>query len=291
MYTIKRAAEQIGVSVSTLRAWERRYGVGAGQRTDAGYRLYDEQSVSALKMMSTLVGEGWSVRAAAEEVNRRAAPTLVPDVPDLPVLDAADTTALARIAAEFDVAGLTAVLDQQFSSASFEAVVDGWLLPALHEVGSGWATGDLTVAGEHLVAGAVERRLSAAYDAAGDNGAGPRVLIGLPPGARHELGLLAFAAAARRAGLSTTWLGADVPVADWATAVAARSADCVVLAAPSDDDVSSLSETVAAISAGRPGVLVAVGGGAQDRAPEGCLRLGHRIGPAAALLAQRLSRV
>ena len=291
MYTIKRAAEQVGVSVSTLRAWERRYGVGAAQRTESGYRLYDEQAVRALGTVKALVDEGWSVRAAAEEVRHRTASQPTAPAAEVGVESwAADHEALARAAVEFDVTALGAVLDHSFSTASFEAVVDGWLLPALRDVGTGWEAGQVTVAGEHLVAGAVERRLAAAYDAAGDNTTGARVVIGLPPGARHDLGLLAFATAARRVGLSTTWLGADVPVHDWAAAVGARSADSVVMAIPMETDVGAVAEAVSAIEASRPGVLVAVGGAAQDLAPAQCLRLGHQVGPAARLLAERLTR-
>ena len=42
MYTIKQAAARTGVSVPTIRAWERRYGVVGPARTTAGYRLYDD---------------------------------------------------------------------------------------------------------------------------------------------------------------------------------------------------------------------------------------------------------
>ena len=40
MYTIKRAAELTGISVATLRAWDRRNGVVSQELTDGGYRLY-----------------------------------------------------------------------------------------------------------------------------------------------------------------------------------------------------------------------------------------------------------
>lgn len=282
MYTIKRAAERVGVSESTLRAWERRYGVGTSHRTEAGYRLYDERAVRALSAMSSLIEAGWSASNAAAEVLRRTAVSVDESAPSF-------DRALVQGAEEFDLATLTAVLDHRFNNASFESVVDGWLLPSLREVGLGWESGSISVAGEHLVSGCVVRRLATAYDAAGDGPVGPRIVIGLPPGARHDLGLMSFATAARRAGLSTSYLGADVPVADWVTAVAAKSAVCAVLAAPMESDVAALAETVAALEAAHPDVLIAVGGGFQDRAPEQCLRLGHQVGPAAALLAERLS--
>src|SRR3954471_3267106 len=70
MYTIKRAAELTGISVATLRAWERRYGVVSPQRSDGGYRLYGPEDVRALAIMNSLVNEGWSAREAAAETPR-----------------------------------------------------------------------------------------------------------------------------------------------------------------------------------------------------------------------------
>ena len=114
-------------------------------------------------------------------------------------------------------------------------------------------------------------------------------MVGLPPGARHDLGLMSFATAARRAGMATSYLGADIPVDDWVTAVTTRAAAAAVLAVPMERDVPALTETVAALEERAPGVVVAVGGGFQDLAPASCLRLGHQVGPAAALLAERLA--
>ncbi len=293
MYTIKHAAEQVGVSESTLRAWERRYGVGATRRTESGYRLYDDRDMQALGLMRTLIDDGWSARAAADEMRGRMAPEARRTVPVETIEGAeVDTAALVRIAAALDAPALGALLDRQFGAASFEAVADGWLLPALEALGAAWETQRVTVAGEHMVAHAITRRLSAAYDAAGDSVIGPRLLIGLPPGARHELGLLSFAIAARRAGLSTTYLGADVPTSDWvaaATTGPARAVVCAVLAAPTDADEGAVRETAEALRAARPDLLVAVGGSAQELAPSWCLRLGHDVGAAANVLAARIA--
>lgn len=287
MYTIKRTAELVGVSDSTLRAWERRYGLDLSRRTPSGYRVFDDDAVRLLRTMHDLVGAGWSTRAAADEIQRRAhepAPSLSHDQAIF------DEQALARVAGGYDVEGLSTVLDQHFGAASYEAAVDGWLLPALHALGAAWEEGRITVSAEHMVAHGVTRRLARAYDAAGDNRSMPGVVLGLPPGSRHDLGLLTFAIAVRRSGLSTTYLGADVPVDDWVAAVALPSVACAVLAAPMAEDVEALATTVTAIAARSPDLLIAVGGSAQDLAPGHCLRLGHQIGPAAALLAQRLRR-
>ncbi len=135
-------------------------------------------------------------------------------------LGPADAAELLSAAADLSPARLAAILDDRFSRGSFETVVDEWLMPAMVAVGDAWAAGTLSTAAEHLTAHAVLRRLSAAFEAAAHGGRGPSVLVGLPPGCRHELGALAFATAARRAGLSVTYVGADLPVESWLDAVA-----------------------------------------------------------------------
>ncbi|KAA1420954.1 MerR family transcriptional regulator [Nocardioides humilatus] len=291
MYTIKRAAEVIGVNAATLRAWETRYGVGSSLRTESGYRVYDDEAIRTLRAMRELVDAGWSVRAAATEVLRRSArgPSASPaDISRSAPED--DIERFVAAAADYDARAVGDVLDTRFSAASFETVVDGWLMPALVALGEGWASDRVSVAAEHLAATAAAHRVALVHDAAASTSSARRALLGLPPGARHDIGLLAFSTAARRAGLPTTYLGADVPVAAWQAAVGAQSPACVVLAVPMADDVEATAATVAAIREVDPELLIAVGGSAQDLAPDGCLRLGHRIGTAAALLAHAMEQ-
>src|SRR5215210_1151764 len=68
MYTITQAARLTGVSVASLRAWERRYGVVVPMRNESGYRLYDEAALAAISTMRRLVDDGWSAGAAAAAV-------------------------------------------------------------------------------------------------------------------------------------------------------------------------------------------------------------------------------
>src|SRR5919206_4378549 len=181
MFTIKQAAERVGVEASTLRAWEHRYGVVTPRRSSGGYRVYDEDDVARLRSMADLIRTGWSAAQAAESVKGSVAPTSQA---------LGDPAVLVRCGAEFDAALLTRALDQAFARGSFETVVSQWLLPGLRDLGAGWADGSVTIAGEHFVTAAVQRRLAIAYEAAGNPVAGPLVLIGLPPDARHELGVL-----------------------------------------------------------------------------------------------------
>lgn len=299
MYTIKRAADQIGISAATLRAWERRYAIVSPNRTEGGYRLYDDEHLRVLREMAQLVEEGQSPGLAAREVLRQqraslSGPAMQPSLLAAPDSDvngesreatAAELTERLILAASvLDATALSTVLDEMFAIANYEAVVGRYLFPALDALGGAWASGRVTVAGEHLASHAVMRRLSMVYEYAGNLGSGPRVLIGMGPHGRHELGLFAFAVAARRRGLATKYLGADLPVADWLSASSNPQVSAVVLAIPTVADVAATSEVVTALRESRPDLLIAVGGGEQHRAPEGVLPLGHEVGAAAKIL-------
>jgi DNA-binding transcriptional MerR regulator/methylmalonyl-CoA mutase cobalamin-binding subunit len=267
MYNIKEAAARTGVTVPVLRAWERRYGIVEPARTPGGYRLYDDGAIQRLRTMRRLVAEGWSPSSAAGAILAgNVPPDALADTPAArDVSGAADPARLEErfvaAAAAMDGRAVEEVLDEMFATASFERVVDSHLAPALQALGAAWAEGQVTVAGEHLASNAVQRRLAAAFQAAGRLAAKERpVLVGMPPGARHELGAMMFAVAARRAGLPVLYLGADLPIDDWLTAAEATNARAAVVGAPTAGDSAAAARVAEAIRRIRPGTAVAIGG-------------------------------
>ena len=249
MYTIRQAATRTGISIELLRAWERRYQVVSPVRTAGGYRLYDEPALERLRAMRRLVDAGWSPSVAAAAILNGEVATTSDERDDAkpagaganrPPSGAGDgrpeDVLIERFvdgAIRLDGPALEATLDGMFATGSFEAVADALLLPALVAIGDAWADGRLGVAGEHAASHAMLRRLSAAFQAAGrptpTRGA---ILVGLPPGGRHELAALAFSVAARRAGLPILYLGPDLPVDDWVATAPRTHARAAVIASP-----------------------------------------------------------
>ena len=281
MFTIKQAAARVGVEPATLRAWEQRYAVVTPRRSSGGYRVYGEDEVATLRRMAELIEQGWSAAQAAEKVQAQSVASSV---------DLADPAVLVRCAEEFDPALLTQALDDAFSRASFERVVADWLLPGLRALGEGWTSGGVSIAGEHFVTAAVQRRLAIAFEAAGNPVVGPQVVVGLPPGSRHELGVLMFATLLRRLGVRTRYVGGDLPVEEWLVAIRTIAPDAVVLAAPMDVDVAGVQETVIEVRRADAAAVVYVGGAMQDEV-EGAERLGHDMLAAARDLSTQLLRV
>ena len=62
------ASNLTGVSASTIRAWERRYGVPTPKRSDNGRRSYDPHALNQIRIMSRLVGNGLPPSMAAKRI-------------------------------------------------------------------------------------------------------------------------------------------------------------------------------------------------------------------------------
>lgn len=288
MYTIKRAAQITGVPETSLRAWERRYGAFAPHRNESGYRVYDKESLAVISTMRRLVDDGWSPAAAAEAVRRGTVPTTLDGGAGRPTVSgptqpsaATYTQRLLAAAAQLDVAGIEESLDGGFALGSFEHVVDAWLFPTLEALGEGWACGEIDVAGEHAASHAVHRRLSAAFDAAGSRTRGPAVVVGLPAGSHHELGALAFATAIRRRGLNVLYLGANVPVSSWETAVRSHAARAAVLAVVTSEDRPAAVTVAERLAGHELAPTVCAGGAAGAGLAIGVHELASSIGAAA----------
>lgn len=294
MYTIKRVAELTGIGLSTLRAWERRYGVVTPQRSEGRYRLYTDADIRTIAIMASLVSDGWSASEAAAETLQRVSGGVERFAADGAPSGDGPTEGLAELikaADSLDGPQVAAILRNGLDPAkgSFETLASSWLLPALVGVGEAWADGRLSIAGEHLVSYSVQRRLAAAYEAASGHATGPSVVIGLPPGSRHELGLLAFAVAARRAGMATAYVGADLPSEEWESAVRKRGAQAVVMATPRLTDVVVAQAVVDRLRAAHPELVIGMGGRYQDHV-EHVTELGHDLATSVALLESELAR-
>jgi MerR family transcriptional regulator, light-induced transcriptional regulator len=253
---IAALAQRTRVAPDTLRKWEQRYGVLRPKRTAGGQRRYDEADVARVEWLRDRLAEGWRIGEAAQLLGRGAAET--------PRTAAELRDAIFRAATESDPDAVTRLLDQAFAGSPAEEALIEVIEPLLIEVGAAWERGELTVAQEHLVSGAVRAQLDRLL--ADTRGAvrGTAVLACVP-GERHELGLLTLSLMLRADGWQVAHLGADTPLADtfsFAERVGAR-AICLSVALP--EHLDELARQAAQTSAPR-GTTVFLGGAAASKA-------------------------
>jgi DNA-binding transcriptional MerR regulator len=222
-------ARRLGVSPTTLRSWDRRYGLGPAVRSDGRHRRWTPQDVAMLEEMCRLTSAG----VAPAEAAKAATGGLDPAPPEaesrsdgddpgsrtsgaLPLGDARqERKGLARAAVRLDA---PSVEDQLTSLVTRHGVVVGWedvMVPTLHAVGRKWeSAGDRYVEVEHLLSWHISRVLHRASGPAATGapatGAGP-VVLACVPGEQHSLPLEALHAALVEQGLPTRMFGAAVP--------------------------------------------------------------------------------
>ena len=138
------------------------------------------------------------------------------------------------------------------------------IAPALFMIGDKWATGEISVADEHLASEIALRVLALQRERrrAQRHRGGHRVLLIAPQGERHVIGLNMAADLLYAAGYDTRLLGADVPLSDIVMAAARHDADVVAFTATMPDSAERLDAAMDYLSAARPSTAIVLGGGA-----------------------------
>ncbi|MFF8962685.1 MerR family transcriptional regulator [Streptomyces globisporus] len=266
--TTGAVARLLGVAPTTLRSWDRRYGIGPAARQDGRHRRWTGADIAALRNMCALTSAGLPPAEAARTVlagtsgagtsstgpsdmrlSRAEEPGAgAPGAPGAPRSARAspapgplpvgrgrqECRGLARAAVRLDAPALdellTAVLDRYGLPAAWDEV----MMPVLHAVGRKWETaGERYIEVEHLlswhVSGAL-RGVTAGRTPA--PGAG-LALLACVPGETHTLALEALAATLAQQGLPVRMFGAAVPAGALEDAVRRTGPAAVVLWAQS----------------------------------------------------------
>ncbi|MEU6820275.1 MerR family transcriptional regulator [Streptomyces atriruber] len=257
--TTGSVARRLGVAPTTLRSWERRYGIGPAHREQGRHRRWSPVDVGRVEEMCRLTALGVppaeAARAALQEaVAEIPRPRRGGDPGGLSLGNVRqECRGLARAAVRLDA---PAVETQLRSAVGEYGYTTGWeevMAPALHAIGRKWASsGERYVEVEHLLSWYVSSALrgapgvgvlggaSASASASmrvgrvGEGGSGSGasvgpVLLTCVPGEQHTLPLEALAAVLAERGLPTRMFGAALPAEALYEAVRRIGPSAVVL--------------------------------------------------------------
>lgn len=248
-------AARLGLSPSTLRTWERRYGVGPSRRTAGGHRRYTESDIDRIMLTQALIERGAppsdATRVAHALDSGDLAAALESERQRGPEDDGTATESVAAIvaaAASHDVLRLGEVVGGVLRR---HGVLDAWtsvLAPALIRIGAEWERGRLGVEAEHLASEAIGGELRAHTRTYEDLDRTRTVILASAEDDQHAMPVLALESALAEAGLGVHLLGATVPAEALASLARQLDPDVVFLWAsldrPADDPVR---DVVAAI--------------------------------------------
>lgn len=212
--TIKVVAERTGVSVHTLRAWERRYGVPSPNRNENNrYRLYDEADIADVLFIKQEIDKGVAPAQASLMLRLRLAQSAHAAEGQSGQPTATAQTALLDAFAQSDEMTARQVLDEAFAVLAPEQVALHVIEPTMNEIGERWMRGEMTVWQEHMASNVVQQKLGAVLQAQPAlPPTAPLLAAACAPLEEHQLGLITLALVARRQGWRVAYLGQGTPL-------------------------------------------------------------------------------
>lgn len=279
LYNIKAVEQATGLSSATLRAWERRYGVCAPQRSDSGYRLYSDRDIALLRWLKRRIDEGITISQAVAMLTLRAAPAPTengngtyrvpadnlqehPSQADL-------RRRLTRALLDFDEQNADTLLSESFALHGVETSCERVIAPVLVDLGERWHRGEISVVAEHYATHYLRRKLDGLVNLTPTHSESPTIVMGCAPGDWHEIGLVLLSFYLRRHGYHVIYLGQNVPLEHLVTELARLRPVLLIMSAATAETAHNLAEvarTVATLPEPRP--EFGYGGRAFNKQPE-----------------------
>jgi DNA-binding transcriptional MerR regulator len=235
-YPIRAVSRMTGLSIDTLRAWERRYSAVEPQRGERG-RSYDEADIARLRKLKSAVDRGYSIGRIATmsdeqlsdllERHQSLSRPLTEDAvrPD----NEAMLGNLLRALADFDWTEVDRELGRLALLLTPRELIHKAVIPLMNSVGTLWHTGEISIAQEHMTSATLRNLLGALIRLYVRRLPGATLVFATPSGERHEFGILAGAMLAASGGLGAVYLGPDLPAEEIARTAVRVNAKCVVL--------------------------------------------------------------
>ena len=253
LYNIGVVTRITGISMATLRAWERRYDFPEAQRTQGGHRLYSEKDIMRLHWVKERIEEGMGTAHAIQALrhqemsgqfvasNSMAQPVehnrLSTTQPGF--LHQYQEQLLATLL-QRNLAKADQILGEALALSTPEDLILNVIGPTMAAIGDGWEKGQISVAVEHLATNYLRQRLLMWMVSGPPAQVNSPIVLACAPDDYHEGSLLMLGALLRRRRYPVAYLGQSVPLADLASFVKDVKPLAVVLVAMTSETAANL---------------------------------------------------
>ncbi len=230
LYNIGVVTRMTGISMATLRAWERRYEFPESGRTSGGHRLYSERDIMRLRWVKGRIQDGMQTAQAIQALIHQEENGLLTDeklAVALPFDEAQPETLKSPVEVYKDQL-VTALVQRNLQKAdtllgellaifSPEELIFHVIGPSLTAIGEAWENKVITIATEHLATNYLRQRLLMWMVSGPPAINMPPIILACAPDEWHEGSLLMLGALLRRQRYPVAYLGQAVPLSDLAS--------------------------------------------------------------------------
>lgn len=213
-FTIKDLENLSGIKAHTIRIWEQRYSFIKPNRTDTNIRFYSNEELKTILNVALLNKYGFKI----SHIDKMGETEIQEKILSLDQREAQQeriVNALIKNMVDLDIASFEELLDSFISSKGIETTISQIIFPFLQKIGVLWLTNHINPAQEHLVTNIIRQKLIAGTEAIRSViKKDTTVLLFMPQGEYHELGLLFMNFVLKNKGVNTIYLGCSIPLAD-----------------------------------------------------------------------------
>ena len=205
-----------GIKAHTIRIWEQRYSFLKPNRTDTNIRFYTNDELKTVLNISLLNRYGYKIshidRMSDHEIREKILSLSQAQAQQERIIND-----LIQHMVDLNLDEFEAVIDNFIHARGIEKTITYIIFPFLERIGILWVTNHINPAQEHLVSNLIRQKLIVGVETADSRlNVNKTVLLFLPEGEHHELGLLFTWYMLKSRGAKVLYLGANVPIKDLA---------------------------------------------------------------------------
>lgn len=213
-FTIKDLENLSGIKAHTIRIWEQRYQFLKPDRTDTNIRHYSNEELKKLLNIALLNKYGYKIshidRMGEAEVKEKLLSLTHTQAQQERLLND-----LVQCMIDMDTDKLEHILDNYILARGIERTITQIIFPYMERIGVLWLTNHINPAQEHIVTNIIRQKLIVGIEGVNTSlKVNKTVLLFLPEGEYHELGMLFMYYLLKSRGVSVIYLGANVPIND-----------------------------------------------------------------------------
>jgi len=213
-FTIKDLENLSGIKAHTIRIWEQRYNFLKPCRTETNIRYYCNQELKIVLNISLLNKYGYKI-SHIDKMSEQEVKSKIISLSDTDAQQERIVNELIAYMIDLDFEHFEQVLDTFILTKGIDKAINHIVFPFLHRIGILWMTNHIHPAQEHLVTNVIRQKLIVGIEGVMTHiRADKTVLLFLPEGEYHELGLLYTYYLLKTHGVRVLYLGADLPLKD-----------------------------------------------------------------------------
>ena len=213
-FTIKDLENLSGIKAHTIRIWEQRYSFIKPERTGTNIRYYSNEELKKFLNVALLNKYGYKI-SHIDKMNEGEMKEKILSLSQMEAQQERIVNDLIQSMVDIDIEKVEIILDKFIAARGIERAITQIIFPFLEKIGILWLTNHINPAQEHFVTNIIRQKLIVGIDSViTPVKVNKSVLLFLPEGEYHELGLLFMYYLLKNRGVTTYYLGSNVPLKD-----------------------------------------------------------------------------